>query len=63
MDPILFNRKTDAKVLAAYEKRMTSALDDFETKWLGRGTDFIVGNNVTVADILAACELEQPSKF
>ncbi|KAL0882939.1 hypothetical protein ABMA27_016439 [Loxostege sticticalis] len=60
MDPILFGRKTTEKQLAAYEGRMLQALDDFDKKWLGQGTEFIVGNSVTVADLFAATELEQP---
>lgn len=60
MDPILFGKAADARSLAAYESRMENSLSDLDTKWLGRGTDFIVGNTPTVADLLAACELEQP---
>nr|QGZ00478.1 glutathione S-transferase theta1 [Glyphodes pyloalis] len=60
MDPILFGRKTDERQIASYERRMVSALEDFNSKWLGRGTPFIVGESVTVADLFAATELEQP---
>ncbi|XP_075978171.1 glutathione S-transferase theta-1-like [Anticarsia gemmatalis] len=60
MDPILFNKPVDPRSVAGYESRMEFALTEFDTKWLGRGTDFIVGNKPTVADLLAACELEQP---
>lgn len=41
---------------------MVSALELFESKWLNNGTEFIAGNTITVADLFAACELEQPSK-
>ncbi|KAJ0176459.1 hypothetical protein K1T71_007638 [Dendrolimus kikuchii] len=60
MNPILTGSPTDPKSAVGYKKRMISSLEDFNTKWLGRGTDFIVGNKITVADLIAACELEQP---
>lgn len=60
MNPILTGSPVDLKSAAGYKKRMVASLEDFNTKWLGRGTDFIVGNNITVADLVAACELEQP---
>nr|UQQ66587.1 glutathione S-transferase theta 2 [Conogethes punctiferalis] len=60
MDPILFGRQTDERQLAGYERRMVLSLEDFNDKWLGQGTDFVVGNTITVADLFAATELEQP---
>lgn len=60
LNPVMFGKPTDAKTLEGYESRMEAALTEFDTKWLGRGTDFITGNTPTVADLLAACELEQP---
>ncbi|CAH2092493.1 unnamed protein product [Euphydryas editha] len=65
MDPILFGHtpdpktkeKTKRKRLDGYLKRMEQALENFDTKWLGNGTEYIDGNSVTVADLLAACEL------
>lgn len=63
MNPIFTGSPPDPKSAEGYKKRMISSLEDFDTKWLGRGTDFIVGNSITVADLIAACELEQPSKI
>lgn len=63
MDPILSGKKPDEKSIQGYERRMVSALDNFETKWLNNGTEFVAGNTITVADLFAACELEQPSKL
>ncbi|KAL0882941.1 hypothetical protein ABMA27_016440 [Loxostege sticticalis] len=59
MDP-LFGKKMEEDQLAGYERRMVQALDVFDKKWLGQGTEFVVGNKVTVADLFAATELEQP---
>lgn len=63
MDPIIFGRNPDPKILEGYFKRMETALQTFETKWLGNGREFVAGNSITVADLLAACELEQPSNM
>nr|XP_026486575.1 glutathione S-transferase theta-1-like [Vanessa tameamea] len=60
MNPILFGTKYDAKTLEGYTHRMESALEKFETHWLNNGTEYIAGDSITVADLLAACEIEQP---
>lgn len=60
LNPVMFGKPADPVSLAGYESRMEAALTEFNEKWLGRGTDFINGNSPTVADLLAACELEQP---
>uniref|UniRef100_U5ESX6 glutathione transferase n=1 Tax=Corethrella appendiculata TaxID=1370023 RepID=U5ESX6_9DIPT len=38
---------------------MEYVLDLFENIWLQDGNKFITGNEITVADLLAACEIEQ----
>lgn len=38
---------------------MQRCLDDIEKLWLSQGK-YIVGNELTVADLFAACEIEQP---
>ncbi|KAJ2949292.1 hypothetical protein O0L34_g6241 [Tuta absoluta] len=55
---VLF-KEQDPKRIANYEKRMVAALEEFEAKWLGKSS-FLTGDTVTVADLLAACEVEQP---
>lgn len=60
LDPIFTGKQPDAKSIRGYEQRMVSALNVFEAKWLNNGTKFIAGNTITVADLFAACELEQP---
>ena len=55
-------KKIDEKKVAAAEKTMISCLDDFERVWLGEGRKkYVAGDMISVADILAVCELEQPS--
>lgn len=62
MNPILTGKKVDPHTLESYEKRMVSAIETFASNWLDNGTEFVSGDSITVADLLAACELEQPSK-
>lgn len=52
----------DAQVNAAAQRQMGEVLDKIENIWLKDGA-FIGGQkDISFADILAACEIEQPSK-
>lgn len=42
---------------------MIAALEVFEKHWLGNGTEFVSGNNITIADLFAITEMEQTSEF
>lgn len=50
------------KKVAEFQERMETVLDQLETIWL-KDQPFIAGHQVTIADLLAACELEQPSTY
>lgn len=50
------------KKVAEFQERMETVLDQLETIWL-KDHPFIAGDHVTIADLLAACELEQPSTY
>lgn len=53
----------DAQIVASAETQMNQALDKIENLWLRPGC-FISGTNqLSFADVLAACEIEQPSNF
>ena len=55
-------KKIDEKKVAAAEKTMISCLNDFERVWLGGGEKkYVAGDKISVADIMAVCELDQPS--
>jgi len=55
-------KKFDEKAVAKAEKNMLGCLDDFERVWLRNGEKrYVAGDTISVADILAACEMEQPS--
>ena len=59
--PKMFGTEVNMKKIANFQSRMEDALDKFETIWL-KDKLFLTGNQISIADILAACELEQPSK-
>ena len=48
--------------MASYLREMNRVLDQIETIWLENGQKkYICGEKISVADIVACCELEQPS--
>ena len=59
----MMTKKMDERKVAAAEKTMVKCLDEFEGVWLrGGARRWVAGTEqISVADILAACELEQPS--
>ena len=59
----MMTKKMDERKVAAAEKTMVKCLDEFEGVWLrGGARRWVAGaEQISVADILAACELEQPS--
>lgn len=57
--PKLFGKESNPKEIAAMKKRMETCLDQIENIWLAN-SKFIAGNTLTVADIFAICEIEQP---
>lgn len=59
--PKLFGTEVNTKKVAEFQSRMETVLEKFETVWL-RDQPFVAGNKISIADIIAACELEQPSK-
>ena len=49
------------KELEKYQTRMKKTLDQIETIWLANGKKkYLCGDKISVADIVAVCELEQP---
>lgn len=61
IQPLLLGKPSDEKALAQAAKARDSTLNLFESAWLGQNK-FIVGNTLSVADLFAACEIEQSSK-
>jgi len=40
-------------------KRLENSLTEFESQWL-KSHDFMIGSNLTIADLLAICQIDQP---
>lgn len=63
LEPMLLNRPVNEKAVARFLKGMENCLSEIENIWLDRGKkQFIAGDKISVADLLACCELEQPGK-
>lgn len=61
LHPILAGEPPKERRVQSFEKRMVECLDNIENLWLGK-SEFLAGKEISVADILGVCELEQPSK-
>lgn len=51
-----------AEKVTESEKHMNNCLDFIENVWL-KDNLFLTGDTISVADILGACEIEQPRKL
>ncbi|XP_066937414.1 glutathione S-transferase theta-1-like isoform X3 [Macrobrachium rosenbergii] len=58
--PKMFGVEVNQKKVDEFQSRMETTLEQFETIWL-KDKPFLAGSEITIADLLAACELEQPS--
>jgi len=59
--PQMFGTPMDEKKVAQFQKGMETVLDQFENVWLNKNQSYLVGNELSIADLMAICELEQPS--
>ncbi|RXG57917.1 Glutathione S-transferase theta-1, partial [Armadillidium vulgare] len=55
--PVMTQSPPNEKKVAQFQKRMEESLNQFETIWL-KDSNFIAGDTVTLADLLAVCELQ-----
>lgn len=53
----------DEKLIKNRKDGMEKDLDFIENVWLKDSGDYMIGKKITVADLLAAADLEQPSKI
>ena len=59
--PIINKAPVDEPQLEKFWTRMNKTLDQIEQIWLANGTKkYLCGDQISVADIVAVCELEQP---
>lgn len=56
--PFITGEMPQKREVARYEKLFEQSLNTLENVWLG-SQDFVTGDRITYADILAACDIEQ----
>lgn len=62
LDPKIKNIPVDRERLRRHKAELDRALDKLEARFLRPGDDsgFVCGDSITIADIIAACEITQP---
>ncbi len=61
LEPMMLQKPVDEKKVARFQKEMEKCLSEIENIWLDSGKkNFITGDKISIADLLACCELEQP---
>ena len=59
--PLRSAKPEDSNEVSKYWERMHKTLDAIENIWLDNGQKkYLCGDKISVADIVACCELEQP---
>lgn len=62
MKPRLTGKEIKSERREVLKVNMETTLDNIEELWLNQGHMYLVGHQISYADILCACELEQPRK-
>ncbi|KDR15740.1 Glutathione S-transferase theta-1 [Zootermopsis nevadensis] len=57
--PLIKGEPPNEKKVAEFERRMKTTLGLIENVWL-ENTPYLTGNQITIADLLGVCEIEQP---
>jgi len=60
--PLKTGQAANIEKVTILEKRMTENLNLLENIWL-KDKPFLCGDEISVSDLVAACEVEQPSKI
>jgi glutathione S-transferase len=59
--PILVGQSETPDQIEQLKQRFEASLDILENVWLAHDGHFLTGEQITIADVMAACEIEQPS--
>ncbi|XP_055638659.1 glutathione S-transferase theta-1-like [Toxorhynchites rutilus septentrionalis] len=60
LQPKLSGAKINPETAEKFKEQMEACLDFIEQEYLGKENKFLTSNDISVADLLAACEIEQP---
>lgn len=63
MKPLLTGVASDEKEVEAAKKEMEATMDNFEKMWLNDDEDYVVGKEISVADLMALCEIDEIREF
>ncbi|XP_014215774.1 glutathione S-transferase theta-1 isoform X3 [Copidosoma floridanum] len=58
--PMLKGKPPKPEKVSIHESRMVECLDQIENVWLNDNKLFLTGQQISIADLLGACEIEQP---
>lgn len=61
IQPKMFGKPVDEKKLKEVQKYVETTLDAVDKIWLGQNNKFLIGNEISVADLFAATEILQTS--
>lgn len=59
LKPLMTGKPAEPERVARFKARMDESLDLLENIWL-KDRPFLTGDKITIADLLGACEVEQP---
>lgn len=60
--PVMNGKPVNEQRVGQLEKKMITTLDLIENVWLKNKT-FLSGNEISISDIIAICEIDQTSKW
>lgn len=60
--PLITGQEANVEKVEKLEKKMIENLNLLENIWL-KDKPFLCGDEITISDLVAACEVEQPSKI
>lgn len=58
--PTINKKPVNEKLVARLEDKMIDTLDLIENIWL-KNNQYLCGNEISISDIIAICEIDQPS--
>lgn len=60
--PLITKTPPNEKEVENAKLKMEAALDDLENIWL-KDKNYLTGDKITIADLIALCEVDEPRKY